>query len=256
MFAIVPSPVVHVVVDPDPLTGWATVALAALTFCTLIATIVITVADRRAAQKRLLKELDDAERRMREELGDAERRMREEREYAENVRLRQRELDTVADLVDRIVAIMPYLDVVPNLNADLDSKPGSKSSWETQLRRQEARSEVLSLRRGADVQAARLRNPGGAEQYRTLVRLVNSAAAGVPTELCDRVTADLCHYALFVRLSLQRHLHHELKKLPMYDPSDGPQLLRDKDDPKPWVSEWSEWKEAVKNEPLSPLCDK
>jgi hypothetical protein len=263
MLAVVPSPIV-VKVEPDLLTGRATAALAVLTLLTLFTTIVITMSDRKIARRRLATEREnadrrlrdqreDADRRLRDEREDADRRLRDERKYVEDMRLRERQQEDLADLISRIAALTPYLDVVPNLYVAPDRAAEDQPSRDAGLRLMHCWAEVVSLRRGADAQAAGLRHRSAAQQYRTLAHLVNSAATGVPEVIRDRVIKDLCHYAIFVRLSLAGVLHDRL--LPEYDPSGPPDLFRPANDTKPWESGWAEWKDAVRQQPLSPYFE-
>lgn len=202
----------------DWLLAWGTIGLAVITLVTLLATIIITRADRRRdntrfAEERARAEQDraDADQRLNEERNAADQRLREERAYAEQVRLAERRATAVAGLLDRIAELQTFAGFIPLLQGIAFSLVRSRvlgfgSGQETTanpvlLRTIEA---IISLQRGDRVEAVMLGDSGATDQYRNLVHLVLTVQGGaVPTEFHTRAVLDLVHYAIFVRCSLQ-----------------------------------------------------
>lgn len=205
----------------DQWTAYGTVALAAVTVATLVATLWLAHRDRKDAAARLAEEQArartdraEAEQRLREEREEGDRRIREEREAVENRQLRERQIANAAALLHRIADLQPYLANVPVL-ASLNSRPRVSPEFADR----EALDAIIRLRHGAQAEAYALHNPRAAGLYRAYVQLVVAAKVGAWAEqlrdveqsdrnellrtLAKRISGDLRRFSLYVQLWLE-----------------------------------------------------
>jgi hypothetical protein len=257
--------------SPDWLAAWGSVVTGVAAIVAVFVTVWLAGRDRERTEgarnddlarhnremtverDRAARDRADAERRFAVEVERSERQVRDERDYAENVRRREGRQASAAGLLGAIAGLMPYLDAVPNLYRDPEWKPGQQPAKETGPRWLECQEAVRSLWYAADVQAIGLGDDRAAEQVRTLVHLVQTAAAGMPADLRIRASYDLRRYALWVRVSLE-NLSNTGQSLDPGAP-EVPVLTRMPPHDPPWhPSTGSEaWKLAVQREPGDPF---
>jgi hypothetical protein len=156
----------------DWLTGIGTVALACVTVATLIATIWITITDRR---------------------------------NAEVARRRERQQDSAQRLLGLIAGIMPHFSLIPGLFQSSSTPPGHPAYNRHAM---ESLNAVRALQVGMYAEVAGLGDARAADQYRELVRRVMDAAPGVDEGMGERTSENLRHCALFVRESLENLIKH------------------------------------------------
>ncbi|WP_370969230.1 hypothetical protein [Amycolatopsis sp. cg9] len=259
----------------DPLTGWATVALAASTVATLLYSVITTRRDRKDADRRIQEQRDydsrraqqdqaDAEARLEAERKAADRRLTDERMYTEKARQRERQQDSATRLLVRIASLLPLMNRVPNVFDTVSfALGGPRTVGETPC---ETESAVEGLRFGGFADLPGLRDVRATEQYRRLVHLVLTAARSEHQksetnpegrqEHSKLVAQDLWRYATFVRLSLE-HLIEEGESL---DPGEGgagvsfPMLNRRLGDKSLWypTNVPRGWQDAVSHDPDDP----
>jgi hypothetical protein len=211
----------------DWLTGLGTVGLALVTVVTLIVTIVITTTDRRRA--------DAAQ------------------QEAEKARRRDRQQDSARSLLARIAGLMPYFDLVPGVIMAMSPPFGYPPS----PRALECYDAMRALEFGAHAELSGLGNASTAEQYRTLVHLVLTAAppAGRNDQTRKLVSGDLRRYALFVQVSLENLVEHG-QSLGPGQPA-FPRLDRTPGDQSLWSPEHTPpaWLDALRRQPGDPLFE-
>jgi hypothetical protein len=210
----------------DWLTAGGTVLLALITAITLIATVRITKADRRhdtkiraedrAEAKKVLDgeharaehDRADAAQRLDEERELARQRLQDERDHAEKTRRRERQADNAYMLIQRIAAVLPYLDNVPGTWIRRDRQAGGRAPGVRYLGEEECRAAVDTLRQGAWAETIMLGRDHAADEaaarYRCLAKLIESLArsqqAAKPER--ERDVRTVRNYARWVRISL------------------------------------------------------
>lgn len=219
----------------DWMTAWGTLFTAIGALIAVAVTVWLAARDRRDGenarkQERVRHDRELAEERERSarDRDDAERRLKEERAYAEVLRRSDRQEASVGGLLDRIAGLMPFWSAVPGLYQEISlaRMPTSAVMWwlptlggplaEQETKSQDARNAarlpilmqaweaVRSLSRGGHSEIWGLADARAAEQYRKLVHLVKTAAAGhIPDDLRKRAGQDLRRYAIWVRVSLE-----------------------------------------------------
>ncbi|WP_216216884.1 hypothetical protein [Amycolatopsis aidingensis] len=271
--------------EGDPLTGWATVALAAVAVATLIYNARTARRDRRAADRRLMeqrayddqratRERADAEARLAAERRAADQRLDDERAHIEKLRQRERQQDSATRLLVRIADLLPLMKLVPNV-VRTNRVPGAVRTprfphYSGPLLDEPTvvcERAVDGLRFGGFADLPGLHDTRATEQYRTLAHLVLTAARNeyrhkneadqqAQQEHSELVALDLWRYATFVRLSLE-HLIEQGESL---DPGEGgegvsfPVLNRRPGDKSLWFppSVPQGWDEAVTRDPNDP----
>lgn len=271
--------------EGDPLTGWATVALAVVAVATLIYSATIARRDRRDADRRIREQRDyddqratrdraDAEARLAAERRAADQRLDDERAHMEEMRQRERQQDSATRLLVRIADLLPLMNQVPNV-LPTNRVPGVLRAHRLPQEfgpvgdepTVECERAVEGLRFGGFADLPGLRDARATEQYRTLVHLVltvardehrheNEAGQDAEEERSGLVALDLWRYATFVRLSLE-HLIEQGESL---DPGEGgagvsfPMLNRRPGDKSSWFppSVPQGWQEAVSRDPNDP----
>ncbi|HET9899219.1 MAG TPA: hypothetical protein VFQ44_30200 [Streptosporangiaceae bacterium] len=201
-------------------------------------TIWLARRDRKDAEMARADDLKRHERDLIEQRELSVRQVREERAEAERVRLRERQVIAVAGLLDRISGIRPYLSQIPGIQwkAMDPEAPG----WNAQASAVNADplsggyvEAVRWLRRGISTDAFALADQGAADQYRTLVHLVDTAAqAGYAEKVRHAVSRDLNRYAVFVCLSLESLANTGSVLDPGFPSCPG--IQRDDDDSELW----------------------
>lgn len=271
--------------EADPLTGWATVALAVAAVATLIYSASIARRDRRDADRRLREQRDyddqratwdraDAEARLAAERRAADQRLADERAHMEEMRQRERQQDSATRLLVRIADLLPLMNQVPNV-LQTNRAPGVLRAHRLPQElgpvgdepTVECERAVDGLRFGGFADLPGLRDARATEQYRALVHLVltvarneqrheNEAGQEAQREHSGLVALDLWRYATFVRLSLE-HLIEQGESL---DPGEGgagvsfPMLNRRPADKSSWFppNVPQGWQEAVSRDPNDP----
>lgn len=194
-------------------TAIGTMALAALTFATLVYTVIATTFERRQATRDRLA----AEARLKDERAASEQRIRDERAHADEVRRRERQIASASGLVRRIAELQACMSVVPGSSrrARFGESGFGPSAPQPSLRVQgdeRGRAAIESLRHGAWTEAAMLGAGEAAEtaveRYRSLIRLVDEAALG-DGSIPDRDVDTLRNYARWVRISLRMLAENE-----------------------------------------------
>lgn len=186
-------------------TATGTIALAVVTFVTLLCTVIATTTDRKQAAA----DRADAEKRLEDERAAGEQRIRDERAHADEVRRRDRQIANAAGLVARVAELQAFMTGVPG--SSLRAERPSMSAHSRNMADEETLHAVSSLRHGAWTEAAMLGTSAAAEaaaeRYRTLVRLVDEAARTHPFPDRDLVT--LRNYARWVLISLRTLAENE-----------------------------------------------
>jgi hypothetical protein len=191
----------------DSLTGWATVALAAVAVVTLVYGVITTRLDRKDADRRIEEQQDHDDQRAKRDREDADRRIGEQRDYdeqrakrdradaearlaaertaadqrladerahAESTRRRERQQDSAARLLARIADLLPQMGRVPNVfRAAFAAQGHMHVDAEPYIVCERA---VEALRFGGVADLPGLSDTRSTEQYRTLVHLVLTVA--------------------------------------------------------------------------------
>lgn len=262
--------------EGDPLTGWATVALAVAAVATLIYSASIARRDRRDSDRRIREQRDyddqratrdraDAEARLAAARRAADQRLADERARMEEMRQRERQQDSATRLLVRIADLLPLMNQVPGVLHSSRAPEGIGPLADEPT--VECARAVEGLRFGGFADLPGLRDAIATEQYRTLVHLVftvarndyrheDEAGQEADEERSELVALDLWRYATFVRLSLE-HLIEQGESL---DPGAGgagvsfPMLARRPGDKSLWFppSVPQGWQEAVSRDPNDP----
>jgi hypothetical protein len=182
-------------------TAIGTVALAVLTFATLLYTIIAATSERRQAAR----DRADPEERLREERAASERRILDDRKHADEVRRRERQIANATELIGRIADLQHYMGVLPAATFGRRRPPDRPKDHLQELGEQELLIAIRSLRRGAWAEGAMLGASDAArrasDRYGRLVQLVYQAT-GTPF-LSSRDTDTLLNYSRWVRISLR-----------------------------------------------------
>ena len=175
-------------------TAIGTVALAVLTFATLLYTVLATRRDRAQAKA----DRQDAEKRLDAERKAGDERVEAERKYAEKVRRRDRQIANVAALAGRVAGTQAHLAAIPGAVHRIGQ--GGQTT-------KDALAAIWSLRLGAWTEAAMLGTDktaeAAADRYRALVALLGEASnAQLANRYPERDMDTLRNYVRWVLISL------------------------------------------------------